>query len=41
MELAALVAILVLVWYYGHSVKVSSDADAGMKSTLLTELIGI
>lgn len=41
MELTTLVAILILVWYYGHSLKVASEVDARVKAALLTELAGI
>lgn len=38
MELAALVLIAVLVWYYGHSLKVASEVEIRLKSALLTEI---
>lgn len=41
MELATLILIAVLVWYYGHSLKVASEVGIHFKSTLLTDLLGI
>ena len=41
MELAALISIAVLVWYYGHSLKVASEVGIHLKNTLLTDLLGI
>jgi hypothetical protein len=41
MELAALILIAVLVWYYGHSLKVASEVDIRLKSTLQTDLLGL
>ncbi len=41
MELAALVGIFVLVWYYGHSLKVASEVNTRVSSELLSELLTI
>lgn len=42
MGFTALVLILILlVWYYGHSLKAISEVDARIKSALLTEFVGI
>lgn len=41
MELAALILIAVLVWYYGHSLKAASGVGIRLKTTLLTDLLGI
>lgn len=41
MELATLILIAVLVWYYGHSLKVASEAGIHLKTTLLMDLLGI
>ena len=41
MELAALILIAVLVWYYWHSLKVATEIDSYLESGLLTEFLGI
>lgn len=41
MEIAILVGILIVVWYYGHSLKAASESDSRIKASLPQEFFDL